>query len=172
MPKKLPHSRTRPPKKRQSLLPAIHDEKVKVWLLVADGASANFYQVAPGAKRISAIPGMALKQGRGRPVAGDKPGRTQMRSGQRRAAMEPRTDPHMQAETNFLKTVATTVNGCTRERRFDRLIVAAPPRAMAELRGAINAATRAKIALEITHEWTKLGVREIAKHLQAAMEPA
>lgn len=59
-----------------------------------------------------------------------------------------------------------------RDGGFDRLIVAAPPKAMDDLRKAFTAVTAKTIAAEITHEWTRLGVRDMAERVKAALGPS
>lgn len=173
MVKKIAQSHSRPAHKRSSTLPSMPDTKVRTWLLVADGAGAAFYNVAAVTARVTAIPDMSFgqKSKPSRAMMSDRPGRTKYSAGQRRSAMEPRTDPHVQAETEFLKRVAVEVNAGVRKKLFDQLIIAAPPRAMAELRTTLNKTSRAKVALEITHEWNHFGVRELSTRVKAALAP-
>lgn len=173
MPRKTKSSRTRPTQKRRSLLPSRPNTKVKTWLLVVDGAKAQVYDVAAETCRLKAVPDGTFKQANApsHALASDRPGRGSHAGSQRRHAIAKRSDPHNKAETNFVKDVAKHINGAARLKQFDRLIVAAPPKAMSELRAVVNAIVKRKIALEITHEWTKLGVRDMADRLKAALRP-
>jgi protein required for attachment to host cells len=170
-----PKSRTRPARKRGSLLPAAPKDNVRIVLLVADGATAQLYDVAPITCRLTAIPKGKFRQANlpGRMIVSDRPGHTSfVGAGGRRSALEPRSEPHARAETVFLKKVASAVNLMARGTRFDRLIVAAPPKAMHDLRTSLNAATKRKVVSEITHEWTRLGVRDMAERVKAALGPS
>lgn len=160
-----PKSRTRPARKRATLLPTSPNRPAQtVWLLTVDGAKAQIYVIAPVTFRPTALRDGVFKQS-------DRPGHHGHTGSGRRHGLSLRSDPHNQAETAFVKMVATHINTAAREKRFSRLIVAAPPKAIRDLRDTLNAATQKKIAAEITHEWTKLGVREIERRLKAAMGP-
>ncbi|MBL8631104.1 MAG: host attachment protein [Rhodospirillaceae bacterium] len=169
-----PKSRTRPARKRATLLPTSPNRPAQtVWLLTVDGAKAQIYVIAPVTFRPTALRDGVFKQSNrpSRAITSDKPGHRGHAGTGRRHSLSLRSDPHNQAETAFVKMVATHINAAAREKRFSRLIVAAPPKAIRDLRDTLNAATQKKIAAEITHEWTKLGVREIERRLKAAMGP-
>jgi protein required for attachment to host cells len=167
-------SRTRPARKNAATTPPAPNEKITTCLLVADGAVAQLYDVAPRTCRLSPVPKGKFKHASlpGRLLVSDRPGHSSYAGGQRRHALEPRSEPHARAEAQFLKKVAAAVNAWARTGRFDRLVVAAPPKAMHVLREAFNAASKKKTVVEITHEWTRLGVRDMADRLKAALGPA
>jgi protein required for attachment to host cells len=144
-----------------------------VWLLTVDGAKAQIYVIAPDTFRPTALRDGAFKQSNrpSRAIVSDGPGHRGHTGSGRRHALSLRSDPHVQAETNFVKAVTSHVNAAARDKRFDRLIIAAPPKAIKDVRSNLNATTQKKVALEITHEWTKLGVREIERRLKGAMAP-
>jgi protein required for attachment to host cells len=132
------------------------------------------YTLAPITCRLTAIPKGKFRQANlpGRMIVSDRPGHSAFAgAGGRRSAMEPRSEPHARAETVFLKKVASAVNLLARDGRFDRLVVAAPPKAMHDLRTALNATSKRKVVAEITHEWTRLGVRDMAERVKAALGP-
>jgi len=171
MAKKTSVSRTRPAQKNAALKPGRPGQVLKIGLLVVDGAKAQLYSAAPVTYRLTAIPEGTFKQatGVGRKSVTDRAGRGKNAGTQRRHAMAFRSDPHNKAETNFVKLIGQHINAVIREKQFDRLVLVAPPRAMSELRAVINSTAAKKIALEITHEWTKLGVREMAARLKSAL---
>lgn len=141
------------------------------WLLVADGAEAQVYAVEPVTFRLT-----PLKQGRfrhrdvaSRNLVSDRPGRTFNSRGKIHHALEPRVSPHQAAEDLFLKTVGKTIGPLMRAAKVGDLLIAAPPKAMAVLRKSMIKTVQDKIALEITHEWTKLAPLEMTKRLIKAM---
>ena len=138
-----------------------------MWVLVADGAKANLYSVAPVTFRLTPVPGGAFKQGNqpGHLLVRDKPGRTAGTTGAARHAVGQRTDPHQRVEDAFVVMVADHVNTVAQTRGFDSLIVAAPPKAMAKLRGKWVDAARSRIKLEVTHEWGRLSKPAITARL-------
>lgn len=95
----------RPAQKRASTLPNAPNDKVKMVLLAADGAKAQLYNIAPGTCRLTPLPKGKFRQAilPGRMIVSDRPGHSALFGGQRRSAMEPRSEPHARAETVFLK---------------------------------------------------------------------
>jgi protein required for attachment to host cells len=96
----------------------------------------------------------------------DKPGRLSAGSNarDRRTAVEP-TDWHELEEHRFARMVAEEFEKMVRERKVKAVIVAAPPRTLADLRQAFHADVRARIVAEIDKDLTKHPVYEIEKHL-------
>jgi protein required for attachment to host cells len=96
----------------------------------------------------------------------DKPGRVfagGAGNGGRRGAVEP-TDWHELEEHRFARMVAEALERLVRERKV-KVVVAAPPRTLAELRRAFHDDVRSRIIAEIDKDFTKQPVYEIEKHL-------
>jgi protein required for attachment to host cells len=96
----------------------------------------------------------------------DKPGRAFSGDGRRRSGMEG-TDWHDLEEHRFARDVATALQRVVRERKVTTLIVAAPPRTLADLRHALHPDVKERIIAEIAKDLTKHPVHEIEKHLTA-----
>ena len=96
----------------------------------------------------------------------DKPGRVYASAGGgcRRAAVEP-TDWHELEEHRFARMVADEFEKLVRERKVKAVVIAAPPRTLAELRQAFHADVKARIMAEVDKDFTKHPVYEIEKHL-------
>jgi len=94
----------------------------------------------------------------------DRPGRTFASVGARRAAMD-QTDWHDIEEQRFAREVAAALERIVRERGVEALIVAAPPRTLAELRQAFHPDVKRRIIAELDKDLTKQPVYEIEKHL-------
>jgi protein required for attachment to host cells len=95
----------------------------------------------------------------------DRPGRTFKRAGtNRRAGMET-TDWHELEAHRFAHRVAAAMEQLVRTRNVKALVVAAPPRTLADLRHAFHADVRNRIVAEIDKDLTKHPVAEIEKHL-------
>ena len=97
----------------------------------------------------------------------DKPGRvyagTGAGNGGRRGAVEP-TDWHELEEHRFARMVAEALEKLVRERKV-KVVVAAPPRTLAELRHAFHDDIKSRIIAEVDKDFTKLPVYEIERHL-------
>ena len=94
----------------------------------------------------------------------DEPGRTSSGGSPGRSTYE-QTDWQELEEKNFARDVAGALAKIVRERKIKALVVAAPPKTLAELRNAFHADVKGRIVAEIDKDFTKLPVYEIEKHL-------
>lgn len=76
-------------------------------------------------------------------------------------------DPHQIAETAFVTEIGRTVSRLCGEKGIERLVVVAPPRALAALREALDDVARKRIVAEVDKDLTKHPVDEIEKVLTA-----
>jgi protein required for attachment to host cells len=96
----------------------------------------------------------------------DRPGRGFASAGTgRRSAME-ETDWHHLEEHRFIERVAKALEGVVRERSVPAIVIAAPPKALADLRTALHADVKAKIVAEFSKDLTQYPVDEIQRHLR------
>jgi protein required for attachment to host cells len=94
----------------------------------------------------------------------DRPGRAVM-LGQRSAVDQP--DWHDLAERKFAGEVADAVNAACHNGGPKSIVVAAPPRTLAELRARFSETVRQRIIAEVDKDLTKHPVYEIERHLTA-----
>jgi protein required for attachment to host cells len=95
----------------------------------------------------------------------DRPGRGFKRAGtNRRSGMET-TDWHEIGKHRFARHVASALEQLVREQKVKWIIVAAPPRTLAELRQAFHIDVKARIHAEIAKDLTKHPIAEIERHL-------
>jgi protein required for attachment to host cells len=94
----------------------------------------------------------------------DRAGRTYASVGTARSAVEI-TDFHELEQQHFARSVAQALEKLVREQKVKALVVAAPPRTLAELRHAFHADVKSRIIAEIDKDFTKQPVYEIEKHL-------
>jgi protein required for attachment to host cells len=92
----------------------------------------------------------------------DKPGRAFGLN--QRGAVE-QTDWHDRAEQKFAAEVAEIVNTVCLAGNLKAIVVAAPPRTLAELRNHFSDGVRRKIMAEVNKDLTKHPVYEIEQHL-------
>ena len=96
----------------------------------------------------------------------DKPGRGFASAGNaRRAAME-QTDWHQIEEQRFAERVAKALEDVVRNTEVPAILVAAPPKTLADLRKAFHTDVKAKIVAELDKDLTKHPVGEIESHLR------
>ena len=94
----------------------------------------------------------------------DKPGRSYASVGPGRSAVEA-TDWHDLEEHRFARYVADALERLVRERQVKAVLIAAPPRTLADLRQALHKDVKARIIAEVDKDFTKHPVYEIEKHL-------
>jgi protein required for attachment to host cells len=95
----------------------------------------------------------------------DRPGRvSEAALAGRKSAVE-LTDWHDIEERQFARTVAAAMEQMVRTSKAQALIVVAPPRMLAELRGAFHSDVKACIVAEINKDMAKHSVGKIEKHL-------
>jgi len=99
------------------------------------------------------------EQGADRPGVGYAPGKTH-----RRGSVE-QTDWHHLEEHRFTARVAAALEDLVRNRNVPALVIAAPPRTLADLRHAFHPDVKKRIVAEIGKDLTKHPLAEIETHL-------
>lgn len=95
----------------------------------------------------------------------DKPGRGFAAAGNaRRSAME-ETDWHPLEERRFAERVAKALEDVVRKGEVPAILIAAPPKTLADLRKTFDADVKAKIVAEVDKDLTKHPVNEIESRL-------
>jgi protein required for attachment to host cells len=97
----------------------------------------------------------------------DRPGRTNASVGARRSAME-QADWQTLDEQRFAKEVADTLYTLVLEQKIEALVIAAPPKTLAELRKSMHQEVEKRIIAEVDKDLTNQPVHEIEKVLTAA----
>ena len=98
----------------------------------------------------------------------DRPGRAFKRAGTNlRSGMET-TDWHELEEHRFAHRVASALEQLVRSHKVKALVIAAPPRTLADLRQAFHADVKNRIIAEIDKDLTKHPIPEIERHLTAS----
>lgn len=138
------------------------------WILVCDGARARVWANRGSGTGLTAV-SAAENPGAHSPtrdLGTDKPGRSQDSSGLGgRHAVAPPVDWHRFEKEKFAREMAAVVNKAALAGEFDRLVIAAPPHTLGDLRKALDAHAAAKVTGEINKDLTQLGAHDLAAHL-------
>ncbi len=158
--------------------------KLKTWFVVADGARALILKQDGANGRLERVDELeeALARRRARKLVSDKPGRALESVGfQRygaaparmmmRHALAPRTDPHRLEKERFIDGLARRIDAACANDEFDRLVVAAPAKALGDLRRALGEGARERLVKELPKDLTKVPAAELAGHLGASEPP-
>jgi len=137
------------------------------FVLVGDGRKALFLR-NEGDEKFPNLKTEALYEDDNPPTheqGSERPGRVSkaLDSGQR-SAVEP-VDWHRIEEHRFAKKVAAAMEQVIRARKAPALVVVAPPRTLADLRGAFHPDIQAIVIAEVNKDLTKHPVGEIEQHL-------
>ena len=140
------------------------------WVLVADGAKARLLErVGPNAPLIPAWAKCFSESDARTPtrdLGADRPGRVHESANAARHAMEPRVDWHRYAKAQFARSVAGALEEAALKKKFDELILVAPPQALGDLRSALGQHAKALVAGEVAKDLTNLPEHELPAHLE------
>jgi protein required for attachment to host cells len=142
---------------------------VTTWILVADGAKARLLEReglnAPLTPASDKCFSESEARAPARDIGTDRPGRVHESADTTRHAMAPRVDWHQFAKEQFAKSVAGALEEAALEKRYDELVLIAPPETLGNLRGALGQHARTLVAGEVAKDLTNLPDHEISAHL-------
>ena len=137
------------------------------WILVGDGRKALVLRNAGTPQRPS-LEVIDVLRDHGNPPTheqgADRPGRVMQSNLGRRSAVE-QTDWHEIAEDKFVATIAARLKAAANEKRFEQIILVAPPQTLAALRKQLDGKTQQRVVAEVGKDLTKHPVPEIARLL-------
>ena len=143
--------------------------KAKVtWIVIADGNQAKIFEHDGPGKGLRALKELNFEQEplKAQEIMADKPGRSFASAGPgARSSMEYSSDPVAVRERRFVEHLAIVLAGKLAEGAFDRLIVAAAPTALGDLRPALSKPLREVIVLELPKDLTKLTTPDLEASL-------
>ncbi|MCF4098947.1 host attachment protein [Maritalea mediterranea] len=138
------------------------------WLLVANGTEAKIFENTGPNKGLTPL----TDQGRQREalktseiVANDR-GRTFTSAGDGRSAMEQQTDPDDVEHEKFSREVADHLNRAAQENKFDRLIIAAPPKSLGEMRQHFNKHLEQKLEDDVPKDLTNIPTADLPDYFK------
>lgn len=138
------------------------------WILVCDGSKALLFRNEGDALALNLkLAEVAFEpHPPTRELGTERPGRVHESLGSSRSAVQA-PDWHEQAEVDFLRGVARTIDEVVRAKHIKQLVLVAPPKALGELRRHLTAATNAVLSAEIDKDLARLSTKEIERHLTA-----
>ena len=141
------------------------------WVLIADGAQARILEYTGPSKGLTQVEGLKFEDARLRSgeIMADRPGRSYSSAGYGRSGMEQRTDPRDHRETEFLRSVAEVLNQKALEGTYRKLVIAAPPLALGDLRKCLSPAAKEKVSAELAKDLTTVPILDLGKHFEGAL---
>lgn len=137
------------------------------WALIADAARANIFQYQGPNSPLKLIHSLEHENKPTQELVSTERGRMSDGGSGQRSAMEHSTDPHEHEKEVFARELSQyldrNING------VDRLVVAAAPKFLGELRQKISGRVRDKIDGVLDKDLTKIPEKELPKHLSAVL---
>ncbi len=142
----------------------------KTWILVADGAQAKVFEHAGPGSGLTPVKDFQFSQEhlKAQDINTDRPGRRFDGGVNHRSGMEA-SDPVQMRETRFVQSIATRLDVMQADRRFDRLIIAAAPTALGDLRPALSDKVKSTITAELPKDLTNVPQPQLSKHFEGVL---
>lgn len=140
---------------------------IVTWVLVADGARAQVFEHGGRGKGLNALKDLHFEQEalRAQDINTDRPGRHAGGGLGSRSGLE-QSDPVQVREQRFVKSVADQLEVMRQQGRFDRLIIAAAPTALGDIRPALSDAVKLTVIAELSKDLTNVPNPQLAKHFE------
>lgn len=139
------------------------------WVMVGDGEKALFFRNQGDAQRPNLEVINVLEQDNPRTgkQGTDRPGRAFASVGTHRSAMQ-ETNWHKLEKHRFAKEIADALYTAAHRGEFSRLIIAAPPMIMGDLRKSMHKEVSDKVVAEVSKDLTNMPPYEIERTLTGA----
>ena len=134
------------------------------WVMVGDDQKALFFRNEGDATYPNLEIVQVLEQDNPstREQGSDRPGRTHSSVGSARSAMQ-ETNWHKLEKHRFAKDIADALYSAAHSGRYDKLVIAAPPMIMGDLRKAMHKEVSDKVVAEVSKDLTNMPPHEIEK---------
>jgi protein required for attachment to host cells len=139
---------------------------IKTLYVIADGGRARFVErdEAGTFRTIASFVSPEAHQ-RSHDLGLDRPARVKESANTARHAVEPRRDLHVAAKEDFVKHVAGEIDVEHGRKRFDKLVLVAPPRVLTGLKDKLSKAMAGLAGESLQQDLTKVPDHDLAEHL-------
>ena|SRR5581483_728061 len=143
---------------------------VKTLYVIADGGRARFVERGENGEfhTLTSFVSSELHE-RSHELGLDRPARVKESANSARHAVEPRRDLHLAAKEDFVKAVAGEIDAAHGRKRFDKLVLVAPPRVLTELKERLSNAMAKLAADSVQKDLTKVPDHDLAEHLKPTL---
>lgn len=140
------------------------------WILIADGVKAKCYHYHGPNQKLEKIKTFSHVNESSQDLVTTERGRMPDPGQGQRSAMERPTDPHENEKHVFAKKLSEWLD--EQRKQFYRLILAASPNVLGDLRKLVSDHVQAKISDELDKDLTNIPEPELPKHLQSVLNIA
>jgi protein required for attachment to host cells len=140
----------------------------KIWILIADGARARLLSAEGRRKALHVVEKLELQADHrsAHELGHDRPTRVYEAHGSARHAVEPKSDPHRELKRDFAEQIAVVLDENLKSGNFDKLVVAAAPVTLGDLRKAMSAAVKDSVVAEVAMDLTKVPNSDVPQHIE------
>jgi protein required for attachment to host cells len=144
-----------------------------LWIAIADGEHARFVQPdSNNAPRTLRAFDSTTAHLRSHDLGADRPGRSFESAASAHHAVGEKPDLHRLEKQRFAQLVAEQLNAAVANDEFDELLLIAPPRAMHELREALDDDARKRLIGLLEKDLVKTPDHELSPHIRQWVSPA
>lgn len=147
-------------------------EDGSTWFLVADGRRARVLVQPRRGAHLQEPADWSMEISEAELYdAQDRPPRTHDSVGAGRHAMDKGRNLHEAEEEKFLKRVAGRLSEAQKQRQFEHLAIAAPPRALGLLRAALSSAVQSRVRAELAKDLLGENENALRQRLDDMLRP-
>jgi protein required for attachment to host cells len=124
----------------------------------------------PG-KGLSAVKGLSFEQDalKNQDIVTDRQGRSFSSVGSGRSAYEPDKSPEDLREQQFVERVAEELDAHLRSGDFDRLVIAADPTSLGNIRGKLSKPVADAVVAELPKDLTNIPTAKLGSHFEEVL---
>jgi protein required for attachment to host cells len=143
------------------------------FVLVIDGGRAKVFRNDGPGRGLEPVEDMARERVGGhhaRDLGSDRPGRGFAKAGAHaRHSFEPKVPLNRAEEHTFFAEVVAALEAARRAKRFNRLVVVAPPRVLGEIRDLMPKTLDSTVLGEVRRDLTRAKLADVTKHVGACI---
>jgi len=141
------------------------------WILVADGARARLFAATPASTTFTELGCFTNPEGRAgtRKLTTHRPPTVNESVGNARHAIEPHVTLREKVADRFARELGDVLARGHAERRYDHLMLVAPPRFLGALHGNLDKPLRDVVSCEVRRDFTALPSAQIRARLSAKL---
>ena len=137
------------------------------WVVLANEARARIVEADELLGELSQVADLVHPESRWKldELKSDRPGRIAV-GGAARSAMDPHTEPEQVEARRFAREIAATLKKGRDEGRFERIVLAAPPKFLGQLRAELDPRIANCVVAELCKDFTRVGLFELPDTLR------
>ena len=135
------------------------------WVLVADGSNARFFEVGGHGEPLKEVRHEQASRDQTRNIVSDRQGRRSSADRTGHHAMDAQTNPQRHAEHEFARHLCRILDDEAASGSYDRLVLAAAPRTLGDLRDMLSSNVRKKVEAEFDKDLIHTSPRDLAHYL-------